>query len=95
MVYHVIITLNREGKRNVGPIISTLERLGLELVEIRKKITSSRVEQLQNPKQVIVQYKFNNLDAMEWYRKKFSDLALQKMMNRLFRRHIELFFEKN
>jgi len=93
MVYHVIITLNREGKRNVGPIISTLERLGLELVEIRKKITSSKVEQLRNPKQVIVRYRFNNLDAMEWYRKKFSDLALQKMMNRLFRRHVELFFE--
>ncbi len=93
MVYHVIITLNRDGKRNVGPIISILERKGLELVEIRKKIASPRVEQLQNPKQVIARYKFNNLDAMEWYRKKFSDSVLQKMMNRLFRRHVELFFE--
>jgi hypothetical protein len=93
MLYHVIIALNRVGQRKVGPIISVLEKRGLELVEIRKKVSSSNVESLPNLKQLVVQYQLNELDAMEWYRKKFTDLALQKMLNRLFRNHVELFFE--
>ena len=93
MLYHVIIALNRVGQRKVGPVISVLEKKGLELVEIRKKVSSSSTESLPNLKQLVVQHQLNELDAMEWYRKKFSDLSLQKMLNRLFRNHIELFFE--
>lgn len=93
MLYHVIIALNSVGQRNVGPIISTLESFGLELVEIRKRVSSSRTVQIPNLKLYVIRYQLDELDAMEWYRLKFSNLVLQKKMDRLFRNHIELFFE--
>ena len=93
MLYHVIIALNSAGHRNVGPIITTLERLGLELVGTQKRISSSRTVQIPNLKLYVIQYRLNELDAMEWYRLRFSDLVLQKKLDRLFRNHIELFFE--
>ena len=93
MLYHVIIALNSVGQRNVGPIISILESFGLELVEIRKRVSSSRTVQIPNIRLYVIQYQLDGLDAMEWYRLKFSNLVLQKKMDRLFRNHIELFFE--
>ena len=93
MLYHVIIALNSVGHRNVGPIITTLERLGLELVGTRKRISSSKTVQIPNIRLYVIQYQLNELDAMGWYRLKFSDLVLQKKLDRLFRNHIELFFE--
>ena len=78
MLYHVIIALNSVGQRNVGPIISTLERFGLELVEIRKRVSSSRTVQIPNLKLYVIRYQLDELDAMERYRLKFSNLVLQK-----------------
>jgi nucleoside diphosphate kinase len=93
MVYHVIIALNSVGKRKVGQIISTLEQKGLELVEIRKKITHSRVVEFPNMKQLILQYQLNELDAMVFYRRIFSELVLKKKLTHFFRNYVELLFE--
>ena len=93
MVYHIIIALNSVGKRKVGQIISALEDKGLELVEIRKKTTFPRVVEFPNMKQLVLQYQLNELDAMAFYRKMFSESVLKRKLNHFFRNYVELFFE--
>jgi len=93
MVYHVIIALNSVGKRKVGQIISALEEKGLELVEIRKKTTPPRMVEFPDMKQLVLQYQFNELDAMAFYREMFSESVLKRKLNHFFRNYIELFFE--
>ena len=93
MLYHVIIALNTKGKRKVGQVISVLERNGLELVEIRKRITPSSEMHLLNLKLLIVQNQLEELDAMKLYRKKFSESVLNKKLAHFLGNHIELFFE--
>jgi len=93
MVYHVIIALNSVGKRRVGQIISTLEEKGLELVEIRKKTTHPRVVEFPDVKQLVLQYQLNELEAMVFYHKIFTEDVLKRKITHFFRNHVELFFE--
>jgi nucleoside diphosphate kinase len=93
MMYHVIIALNSVGKRRVGQIISTLEEKGLEFVEIRKKTTPTRANEFPSMKQLLLQYQLNELDAMIFYRKMFSETVLKIKLTHFFRNHVELFFE--
>ena len=93
MLYHVIIGLNTKGKRKVGQIISVFEKRGLELVEIRKRISSSGKMWLPNLNFSIVQNQLEEFDAMKWYREKFSESVLNKKLGHLLGNHVELFFE--
>ena len=93
MVYHVIIALNSVGKRKVGQIISALEENGLELVEIRKKITPAKVMEFPDVNRLILQYKLYEMEAMECYRSKFSQDVLKKKINHFYGNHVELFFD--
>lgn len=95
MVYHVIIALNSVGKRRVGNIISLLEKKGLELVEIQKKITPSKAKEFTDLGQLILQYKLNEMEAMVFYRGKFSSDALKKEIKYFYENHVELFFEND
>ena len=95
MVYHVIVALNSVGKRRVGGIISLLEGKGLELVEIRKKITSPRMTEFSDMKRFILQYQLNEMEAMMFYRKKFSPEVLKRKMDYFYGNYVELFFEND
>ncbi len=93
MVYHVIIALNSVGKRRIGEVISILEKKGLELKSIRKRTTIPGMLNLSNFRVLILQSKFRSLEAMEYYRERFSDFVLRKKLIHFFGNHVELFFE--
>ncbi len=93
MLYHVLIELNGVGKRNVGQIVSVFERKGIELTGIRKKIIPSRVTHFLNLKPRAIQPQLEELEAMGYYRNKFSELALNRRLTHFFGNHVELFFE--
>jgi len=95
MVYHVIIALNSVGKMRVGNIISLLEKKGLELIEIQKKITPSKAKEFTDLGQLILQYKLNEMEAMVFYRGKFASDVLKKEIKYFYENHIELFFEND
>ena len=93
MLYHVIIALNPKGKRKIGQIISVLEKKGLELVEIGKKAMRPQVVKFPNTKLLVVQHLLGELEAMNYYRERFSETILQAKLNHFYGNHVELFFE--
>ena len=90
MVYHVIIALNSVGKRKVGEVISLLEKKGLEFVEIRKKSTSVKVTEFPDMKLLILQHMLDEMEAMEFYRLRFSQDVLKKKITHFYGNHVDL-----
>ena len=93
MVYHVIIALNSVRKRKVGEIISLLEKKGLELKNIRKRVSIPGMLDLSGFRMVILRSKFEDLEAMDYYRERFSDSVLSTKLAYFFGNHVDLLFE--
>lgn len=95
MVYHVIIALNNTGDRRVGDVISLLEKKGLKLVDYQKKVTSPKVREFPDVRQIALQYQLNEMEAMVFYRQKFTPEVLKKKISHFYGNHVELFFEND
>lgn len=78
---------------NVGQIICVLESYGLELTEIRKKTTYPGMLRFLDKNQLILEYQLNQLDAMDWYRQRFTPETLIEKIRDFYCNHVELFFD--
>lgn len=93
MIYHVIVALNSAGKRKIGAITAQLEKRGLELLALKKKITPPSLKEFPSLTTLVLQYQLEKTKAMKFYHVKFSDLVLERKLNHFFRNNIELVFE--
>ena len=93
MIYHVIIALNSEWNRKVGKIISLLERMGMNFTEIKR--TENCLSGFTVLSELILESKLDELEAMEFYRERFSSDDLKKQIKHLHGNHVELFFESD
>jgi len=92
MVYHVIIDLDDLGKRRVGKVISLLEKMGFEFVEIKKRITLHSGNEFSGIGQFILKSKLKDLEAMNFYHERFVGI-LDEKIEHLYGNNVELFFE--
>ena len=93
MVYHVIIDLEDLGKRRVGKVISLLEKMGFEFVEIKKRTTLHSGKEFSGIGQFILKSKLKDLEAMNFYHERFIG-ELDEKIEHLYANNVELFFEK-
>ena len=93
MVYHVIIDLDDLGKRRVGKVISLLEKMEFEFVEIKKKMALHSGKEFAGIGQFILKSKLKDLEAMNFYHERFVG-ELDKKIEHLYANNVELFFEK-
>ena len=93
MEYQVIIALNSIGKRKVGEIISQFEKRGLEFLSIKKVKKSTRGIAFPDMKTLILENQLEELDAMIYYKSKFSLKVLRKKLEHFRNNHVELLFE--
>ena len=77
----------------MGTIITVLERKGLDFINITKKTTATDSLAFPNFKLFILRNQIAEFNFVEFYRKKFKPLVLEKKFNYFLRNHVELFFE--